>query len=33
MARKSFPKRLAYQFLDELNRGFIAELQEDYNDE
>jgi hypothetical protein len=30
---KSYPKRLAFLFLEEISRDFVADLQEEYGDE
>jgi vesicle transport protein SEC22 len=30
---KTYPKRLAFLFLEEISRDFIKELQEEYGDE
>jgi len=33
LAEKTYPKKLAFAFLDDIKDGFIAELQADHGDE
>ena len=33
LAEKTYPKKLAFAFLEDIKDGFIAELQSDHGDE